>query len=559
MPPADPAMNGTGTSRSLWMEAAVLPMAALERDEQADVCIVGAGIAGLTVAYYLVREGRSVIVVDQRSIGGGETARTTAHIVNALDDYYHHIEKLHGKDGARLAAASHSAAIEAVEQIVHEAGIQCDFRRVDGYLFPAREEDLQLLSDELDAARRAGLHVEEVKQLPLSYSKIGPALRFPRQAQFHPMKYLNGLAASFTGSDVRLYGGVHVRDVEDGDTVRIRTGRGPTITARVAVVATNTPVTNRVAIHTKQAAYRTYAVAAAIPSGSMTPMLLWDTEDPYHYVRVQQGDNGSDWLIVGGEDHKTGQALPRSNPHDALELWMRGRFPKTGKIGFKWSGQVMEPVDGLAFIGRNPGDSNVYVATGDSGNGMTHGTLAGILISDLIAGRANPWAKLYDPARKSLRSIGEFARENLNVVRQYSDLLTPGDRDSVTQVERGSGMVLRRGARKVAVYRDEQDNLYHLSAICTHLGCVVQWNEAEQSWDCPCHGSRFDRETGRVLNGPAARPLGPWDSNEPHDAPGEDRPIDNGRRPARTGQKAAHAVENEEETEARKERIERAR
>jgi len=217
---------------------------------------------------------------------------------------------------------------------------------------------------------------------------------------------------------------------------------------------------------------------------------------------------GHEVLIVGGEDHKTGQADDTDERFVRLEEWTRERFPKAGEVEFRWSGQVMEPVDGLAFIGRNPGDQNVYVATGDSGNGMTHGTIAGILITDLILGRDNEWATLYDPSRISLRGIPEFAKENLNAAAQFTDYVTGGDVDNVRDIARGSGAVIRRGLKKVAVYRDTQGTLHEYSAVCPHLGCMVDWNSPEGTWDCPCHGSRFD-SSGKVVNGPASSALGP--------------------------------------------------
>jgi Rieske Fe-S protein len=214
-----------------------------------------------------------------------------------------------------------------------------------------------------------------------------------------------------------------------------------------------------------------------------------------------------DLLLVGGEDHKTGQADNAEQRWAGLEAWTRKRFPMAGATEYRWSGQVMEPIDGLGFIGRNPLDKpNVYIATGDSGNGITHGTIAGILLTDLIVGRENEWATLYEPTRKTLRAAARFAKENLNVAAQYAELMTGGEVESVEQIARGSGAVIRRGLRKIAVYRDEQGNLQERSAICSHLGCVVRWNATEKSWDCPCHGSRFDR-SGIVLNGPAIHNL----------------------------------------------------
>jgi nitrite reductase/ring-hydroxylating ferredoxin subunit len=316
---------------------------------------------------------------------------------------------------------------------------------------------------------------------------------------------------AFRRSGGRVFTGAHVEEIEGGAPARVRTSAGHEVRARSVVVATNSPVSTRFAIHTKQAPYRTYVVARAIAAGAVPRALYWDTADPYHYVRLQPGagPGGADVLIVGGEDHKTGQEEDPAGRFDRLESWIDENLPRAGERLMRWSGQVMEPVDGLAFIGRDPtGDEGLYVATGDSGQGMTHGTIAGILLTDLVAGRENPWATLYDPGRVTLRATGEFARENLNVALQYGDWVTAGDVESVDAIPRGRGAVVRRGASKVAAYRDDAGVLHERSAVCTHLGCIVAWNDLERSWDCPCHGSRFDPH-GKVLNGPALRELGP--------------------------------------------------
>jgi Rieske Fe-S protein len=247
-----------------------------------------------------------------------------------------------------------------------------------------------------------------------------------------------------------------------------------------------------------------------IPKGSVQPGLYWDNDEPYHYIRLQSTAetdvSGFERLIVGGEDHKTGQIDNAAEPFKKLEYWAREHFPMVGELEFEWSGQVLEPVDSLAFIGPNPVDKNVYIATGDSGNGMTHGTIAGILLTDLIMGRENEWEKLYDPKRRTLRAAGSFAKENLNVAGQYGDWARPGEVKSIDEIARGEGAVIREGATKHAIYRDEEGEIHACSAVCTHLGCIVNWNSTEKTWDCPCHGSRFDR-FGAVVNGPAIKRL----------------------------------------------------
>lgn len=494
----------------------VLNESALTERTSADVCIVGAGIAGMTTAYFLAREGKSVVVLDDGPIGGGMTGRTTAHLVNALDDRYFELERLHGEEGSRLAAESHTAAINAVEAIVAQESIKCEFERLDGYLFVPPRESKKILDDELEAAHKAGLtEIEKVERVPWDSYDTGAALRFPNQAQFHPLKYLAGLATAIKEKGGRIYTQTHAKEIEGGKQARVETSGGGVVTADAVVVATNTPVNDLIAIHTKQAPYQTYVIGARVPKGSVTRGLYWDTPDPYHYIRIETVGKGAvayDILIVGGEDHKTGQEDDANKRFGALERWTRLRFPMVEGIEYRWSGEVMEPVDGLAFIGRNPMDSdNVFIATGDSGNGMTHGTIAGILLTDLIMGRKNPWESIYDPSRITLKSLPTFVKENLNVAKQYTDLVVAGDVESADEIKPGAGAIISRGLHKVAVYKDPKGEVHERSAVCRHLGCIVNWNTLENTWDCPCHGSRYDA-LGKVIQGPANSDLAELES-----------------------------------------------
>jgi glycine/D-amino acid oxidase-like deaminating enzyme/nitrite reductase/ring-hydroxylating ferredoxin subunit len=496
-----------GQTTSVWMATEDVPEAnALTTSLTADICVIGAGMAGLSTAYCLAREGRSVVVVDDGPVGSGMTQRTTAHLSNVIDDGYAEIERLHGEEGAALAAASHTAAIDRIERIITDEQIGCDFERLDGYLFaePGGED---ALVRELLAAQRAGLsNVERHARAPIPGLTSGPCLRVERQAQFHPLRYLSGLMRALQRRGARLYTGTHVTKVDGGAPGRVETESGAVITAGAIVVATNTPITDLVALHTKQAPYTTYVIGARVPRNSVARALYWDMEDPYHYVRLHSATSDAqayDVLIAGGEDHKTGQANDGDVRYARLEAWARQRFPMIEEILYRWSGQVMEPVDGLAFIGRDLGKSpNVYIATGDSGMGMTHGTIAGMLLSDLIMGRDSPWTRLYDPSRKTLQAVDTYAQENLNMAAQYTEWVTAGEVGSPEEIARDSGAVIRRGLKKVAVYRDAAGDVHERSAVCTHLGCIVGWNSTEKTWDCPCHGSRFDK-TGKVINGPA--------------------------------------------------------
>lgn len=472
-----------------------------------DVCVVGAGIVGLTTAYLLGQAGRRVVVLEAREVGGGNTGQTTAHLANAIDDRYHEVVRVRGRDIASLAWRAHTAAIDAIAAIVRSEAINCDFERLDGYLFLAPGHDVEVLDREIDACREIGFGtVERAAYAPLGGFDSGPALRFPEQAQFHPMKYLAGLARAVIRDGGAIHANTRVARIGGGAEPWVETSDGLIVRAGAVVQATNVPIVDNQGVHPRQAPYMSYALALRVPAGLVPRGLYWDTADPYHYVRVQSDGEGSELLIVGGEDHKAGQAHDQEQRLAALEAWARARFPGAGEVAHRWSGMVLESFDGLALIGRAHGEEHVYIATGDSGMGMTHGTIAGLLIRDLVLGVQNPWQAVFDPWRTPLKTVGEVLRENLNVAAQYADWAGPGEVKSVDEIPPGHGAVVRRGLTKLAVYRDDAGRLHACSAACPHLRGPVAWNPFESTWDCTCHGSRFDRY-GKVINGPANEDL----------------------------------------------------
>jgi len=480
----------------------------LAADAKCDVCVVGGGIAGLTTACLLAHEGKKVVVLEsKKAVASGETEYTTAHLAWVLDDRFHRVASIRGEETARLAAESHRAAIDLIGDIVKRENIDCDYKRLDGYLF-AGKDGLQTIEDEARAVTRLGLPFERVAEVPFPQKGGVPALKFPHNGQFHPLKYLGELAGL-----IRQLGGVvhtdtHVLKIESGSPCRIHTKGDRTVTADAVVVATNSPFDAGVTLHTKMAAYITYAVALEVPKDYVPRGLYWDTEDPYHYVRTQPSDKG-ELLIVGGEDHKTGQADDQADRWARLIAWTKERFPKAGDVKHRWSGQVFETHDGLALIGLAPGGrTNEYVITGDSGMGMTHGTLGGRLVADLVMGRANPLAGVYSPSRWMPGALKTLLQENLNMAAQYTDWLTGGDVSSADKIPPGHGGLVRSGLTKLAVYRDEKGTVHQMSAVCPHMGGIVQWNPGEKTWDCPCHGSRFGCE-GNVTHGPAVEGLKP--------------------------------------------------
>ena len=510
-------------TKSLWMQTEAAPKApSLEGNLRCDTVIVGSGIAGLSAAYELASTGHSVIVVDRGPIAGGMTARTTAHLTTICDDGFSELIKLRGEDVAKLFQQSHQAAVDRIEQIVREHDIACNFRLLDGFLFPdlsmETKEAREIVDEQYETVRQAGQAVERVKGVPLKGMESAPSLRYPRQGTFHPLKYLKGVIAAIEQKGGLIFANspvVETEELENG--VRIKTASGATVTAAHAVIATNVPINNKVALHSKLAPYRTYAMAFTVPRGSLPDALYWDMAEPYHYVRLNPGPGKTDYLIVGGADHKSGTVDDGDVRFEAIEAWMRQLLPKLGREVHRWSGQVVDTIDYCGLIGRNPGNDNVYVATGDSGQGITHGALAGILIKDLIVSGQSPWQEVYEPSRKPPGGLMNYIQENVTALQNLTEHVLPAELSSADELKPGEGGIITEDGGKIAVCRDTDGKLHRRSASCTHLGCVVHWNSTEQCWDCPCHGSHFAPD-GAVLNAPAIKPLAPAESKAKADA-----------------------------------------
>jgi glycine/D-amino acid oxidase-like deaminating enzyme/nitrite reductase/ring-hydroxylating ferredoxin subunit len=509
-------------TRSIWMSAeSIAPDAkSLDVDRSCDVVIVGAGVAGLSAAYELSQIGKSVIVLDRGAICGGMTARTTAHLTPICDDGVANLANLRGEDIAVKFHESQSAAVDRIEAIVNRHDIACDFRRLDAYLFPAPSmaftEAREAQQKEFKALRTVKADVERGKGVPLKGFEDAPVIRYKNQATFHPLKYLAALIEQIKGQGGLLFANSAVMDVKETENdVQVKLGNGKTVAAAHAIFATNSPTCDWVEIHSKMAPYRTYAMAFTIPRGALADALYWDMADPYHYVRLQPGRGSTDYLIAGGADHKSGEADDGAVRFEALEAWVRELVPDLGREVNRWSGQVLETIDYCGFIGRDPSRQRTFVATGDSGQGMTHGAVAGIILKNLVIYGSSQWSEVYDPARKPASAIANYVRENVTAIKNFAEYLMPAEIDSAESLKPGEGGIMRNGSAKVAVCRDFDGRLHARSAVCTHLGCHVHWNSTEQCWDCPCHGSQFGPD-GQVLSGPAIAPLGEVKIAEPH-------------------------------------------
>lgn len=489
-------------TKTIWTQTQTAPFRGPRQcDTQVDVAIIGAGITGLTAGVLLSQLGKKVAILEKAQIASEESVRTTAHLSEILDTRYYELISRFGLERARLVRQSSQAAIEQIRNFINDLNIPCDFSSAPGFLFAEKKDDIEEIYQEFEALRDVesdAVLVETVAEFPFP---IKSALRIANQAQFHPRKYLLGLAEAFQMAGGVIYEETRVSDVNEGKPCKVITSNG-VVLAEDVIVAAHVPISNRVLLHTKLAAYRSYVVAARSNSLKEFPGLYWDTEDPYHYIRSY-----GDYIIVGGEDHKTGLGH-NEECFACLQRYAKKKFKDIREFPYQWSGQIIEPVDGLPYIGVNSFSKNVYVATGFSGNGLTFGTVAGMLLTDLILGNKNPWAELYDATRISLDgSIGTYISENKDFALCFiRDKMARAKEIPLRQIRPGEGAIALVDNKRMAVNRDTKGELHFFSPVCPHLGCDVHWNKMAKSWDCPCHGSRFD-SCGKVVNGPAMSDL----------------------------------------------------
>lgn len=468
----------------------------LKNNLETDVCIAGGGIAGLSIAYQLLSVGKKVVLLESKRIGQGETGRSNAHLMSALDDRYYKIEKIHGRKKAELAAKSHIEAINWIESVIEKEKIDCNFKRLCGFLF-TRNTNNQELTKEFEAARRFGLEVNYADNV-----KLGRSLIFAGQGRFNPKQYLQGLAQAVSRMGGKIYENSTVNSVDFKNSEVILSNQTK-VKAKNIVTAVNAPTFGSFSTLFKVNPQRTYVIGLKIPKNAIEDALYWDTDNPYHYVRLEEYNENFDILIVGGEDHRVG-VMPQQNPFLNLRRWTEEVFGlKDLQIVYQWSGQILEPVDALAYIGRNPKAKNAFMVTGDSGNGITHGTLAAQLIADLILTGHSQYEDVYKVQRLPMRAMKDLLINMGSSMLGYCKYLIPqwGKMPAA-----GEGKILQRGFKKIAVYRDADKQIKKCSGICNHMGGILTWNAIDKTWDCPAHGSRFDVE-GNFLNGPAKQEL----------------------------------------------------
>jgi glycine/D-amino acid oxidase-like deaminating enzyme/nitrite reductase/ring-hydroxylating ferredoxin subunit len=480
----------------------------LRADVAVDVAVIGGGITGLTAAYLLAREGRSVAVVESKRIVRGVTGYTTAKLTAGHGLIYHDLIERFGERRARIYADSNQGAVARVRELASELEIDCDLEPASNYVYAESAAEAERVRAEVEAAKRLGLPASFVTETPLPYEVAG-AIRLDDQAQFHPRKYLLPLAAAVESAGGTIFEETRALAVDQGTPCEVRTSRG-SLRARDVVVASHIPFLDRGLFFAKVHPHRSYALAARVEPGTIPEGMFLNAGTPTRSVRSIAHD-GERLLLVGGDGHKPGEETDTERRYRNLEDFAR-RFDPRAEVTHTWSTQDYLSVDKVPYVGRLTRTSrHVYVATGFGKWGMSNGTVAATILADLVVGRENGWLELYDAKRLEPRaSARKFVTENLNVARHFlGDRIRPPGGD-VDAIARGQGTVVRRGGRLVAVSRGDDDSLRAVSAVCTHLGCVVAWNSAERSWDCPCHGSRFSA-SGTVVQGPAVDDLEPRD------------------------------------------------
>ena len=469
-----------------------------------DCLVIGAGITGLTAALLLQNSGRKVVIADAHTPGFGTTGGTSAHINTFADTSYKDAESAFGKEGAQLFADAINEGAGLIKANITSYRIDCDYEAKTGFIYAEDEKQAEQLKEIFEATKAVGVPVSYAEQAPAPLA-FRAALQFDGQAQFHPLKYLQALVKSFLEAGGTILEHTKIDTVETDGGLHIGIAGELRISAKTIIYATHIPPgINSYSL--RCAPYRSYVLAVQLKTGTYPDALVYDMQDPYHYIRTHVID-GEKLLIVGGNDHKTGHDDPEK-AFAGLEKYIR-EYYDVSSVKYRWSSQYYVPVDGFPYIGQMPEQAKgVFCATGYNGNGMMLGSIAGKILSDLVQGKTNKYADVFSPSRlKPVAGFNAFVQENADVVYHLvADRFGLQEMDSLKNLAPGTGKVVESGGKKVAAYCDEQGEIHALHPVCTHAGCIVSWNGEEKSWDCPCHGARYDIH-GQVLTGPAVRPL----------------------------------------------------
>lgn len=494
------------TNVSYWVDS-TLPTddPRLTGDLSTSICVVGAGIVGVTTAWLLKTRGHDVVLIDMHRVAQGVTGYTTAKVTSSQGTIYSELKSKHNIDVARRFASSNEAAITWMRTLVKDHGIDCDWADRDNYVYATTKGGVHKVLKEIEAASEVGLKVHAESDVDLPFS-VEVALRHEAQGQFHPRKYLLRLAQMFREAGGLIFEETRATGVSEKDGSCLIETQNGRIECGTAILATHYPITDRSLLFARVHPKRSYAITAPILGAAPGGMYI-SADQPNRSIRTIPDENGP-LLLVGGEGHAVGQETDTKGCYDRLEAWMNEHF-EVGPVSHRWSAQDGVTVDLLPYIGKAwRSADNVYLATGFRKWGMTLGTVAAHLLADQATGIDNDNASLFDPGRLTLKaSAGRFAHENAKVgYHLVGDRIRHPDAGSFDDLGPGEAVVRGLGIDQVAAYRNEDGRLHKVSATCTHMGCIVRWNDAETSWDCPCHGSRFD-PSGKVLEGPAVRDL----------------------------------------------------
>ena len=481
---------------------------ALEGQVEVDVAVVGGGIMGITTAALLKRAGKRVALLESKRIVHGATGYTTAKVTSGHGAIYASLESSFGAEGARTYAEAQEAALAQIARFVEQGDIDCDFERRANYVYGESAQEAEQLRHEAEAAKRAGLAASFVDETPLPYGVAG-AVRLDDQAQFHPRKYLLAVAATLPGDGSHVFEETRVQDVRDGDPCRVETARG-IVRARDVVIATQLPILDRGLFFAKAHPHHSYAVAAPLHASQAPDGMFLNMGTPTRSVRTMR-DGERQYISIGGNGHKAGREADTPARYDQLDAFLHEHWPGVGDVEYRWSTMDYMPLDRVPYIGRiRRRARHVFTGTGFNKWGMTNGTVAAMMLSERILGRESGWERLFEAKRWHPRaSLGKFVKENSSTgVRYVADWVQRVPGKSPDQLAAGEGALMRIRGRKTAVYRDEAGELHAHSPVCRHLYCIVNWNRAERSWDCPCHGSRYEGN-GTVIQGPTTRDLKP--------------------------------------------------
>jgi len=494
-----------GGHRSLWL--ATTPdtdYPPLEGDISIDVAIIGGGIVGLTLATLLKDAGKSVAVIEMHRIVERVTGHTTAKIT-ALQAYiYQYLLKHFDQDEIRVYAEANQSAIEKIASLVEEKNVDCDFKRTSAYTYTEMDENLHLVKNEVGAAKKAGLPVAYVETTPLPFNIKG-AVKLDNQAQFHPRKYLLALAEKIPGGGSHIFENTKVLGIEEGSPNTVSTDKGD-VKAKDVVIAAQYPFYDKGQFYARLHPHYAYALGVRI-KGDVPEGMYYSEDGEHHSIRNQPVGDGT-LLVIGGGHHYSGRGGNILEHYRAVEKYARERFD-IESVDYFWSTEDYETLDGMPYIGRSPGSENIYLAAGFGGWGMANSMVSAMLLSDLIIERQNPWADLFDPSnpRRATKSKEELSEENSGLIEKFTrDRSFELEPEPIDQVARGDGKVVKINGKAAAVYKDEHGKVYALSPYCTHMGCIVSWNNVELTWDCPCHGSRFNYD-GKVRHNPALKDL----------------------------------------------------